>query len=579
MKKVGRNEPCPCGSGKKHKKCCGKEKKVIELFPGDLTKEEAMEVRRMLMTVISDRNHQLFEQLHEIFPLSEIPEKNLESAEGLAFEWFAIDYPFEGEESFFDYFLRELKGEADPRLLKKLESWKKSYLSVYSVESQPEKDKILLEDIFTKEKKELSVLRFDNIPKVNDLLVTRLVPVDGMYEHFFGALGIDSFSKRTLIDLLALDKEAENKTWERFLRENGEQLVDNILEMYLKGDLEHRSFDQEEEEKYIAFNFVIRGFLTEPQPVLQGKSPLEALYTPGMKKKIGEFLQAIELGEYDDEEQYFIKFSAYLDEIKDLLTTDVKEINDLLNLHWEKTMYKKEGELFFRKTYGRYFPEDIAKALSVWYEYCEKEEPNIRKTGAWASALDHLIGNVFLYKNPLNQKEVAEKYQVSNGTIARNMEKLNIYFANNLKEDREDTFDALDVEDRCALTEKIRGVNEVLLDGFHTWLMDQGLTEKTIRTHSSNIDFFINDYLAHYDFVEAREGIDRVSEFLGDWFIRKAMWSTKTTILSNITSIKKFYRYLLEIGEIEKEDFNRLKNIIKEEKDIWIETVEVYNDF
>ncbi len=24
MPKVGRNEPCPCGSGKKYKKCCGK---------------------------------------------------------------------------------------------------------------------------------------------------------------------------------------------------------------------------------------------------------------------------------------------------------------------------------------------------------------------------------------------------------------------------------------------------------------------------------------------------------------------------------------------------------------------------
>ena len=23
-KKVGRNDPCPCGSGNKHKKCCGK---------------------------------------------------------------------------------------------------------------------------------------------------------------------------------------------------------------------------------------------------------------------------------------------------------------------------------------------------------------------------------------------------------------------------------------------------------------------------------------------------------------------------------------------------------------------------
>jgi len=24
VKKVGRNDPCPCGSGKKHKKCCGR---------------------------------------------------------------------------------------------------------------------------------------------------------------------------------------------------------------------------------------------------------------------------------------------------------------------------------------------------------------------------------------------------------------------------------------------------------------------------------------------------------------------------------------------------------------------------
>lgn len=30
-KKIGRNEPCPCGSGKKYKKCCmGQEDKLIE---------------------------------------------------------------------------------------------------------------------------------------------------------------------------------------------------------------------------------------------------------------------------------------------------------------------------------------------------------------------------------------------------------------------------------------------------------------------------------------------------------------------------------------------------------------------
>jgi len=25
-KEIGRNDPCPCGSGKKYKKCCGKNK-------------------------------------------------------------------------------------------------------------------------------------------------------------------------------------------------------------------------------------------------------------------------------------------------------------------------------------------------------------------------------------------------------------------------------------------------------------------------------------------------------------------------------------------------------------------------
>lgn len=27
MNKIGRNDPCPCGSGKKYKKCCGDESK------------------------------------------------------------------------------------------------------------------------------------------------------------------------------------------------------------------------------------------------------------------------------------------------------------------------------------------------------------------------------------------------------------------------------------------------------------------------------------------------------------------------------------------------------------------------
>ena len=36
-KKIGRNAPCPCGSGKKYKKCClGKDKTDKKALPRDL---------------------------------------------------------------------------------------------------------------------------------------------------------------------------------------------------------------------------------------------------------------------------------------------------------------------------------------------------------------------------------------------------------------------------------------------------------------------------------------------------------------------------------------------------------------
>ena len=43
-KKVGRNDPCPCGSGKKYKKCCGVEGKYDNLV--ELTSEQMSKVKR-----------------------------------------------------------------------------------------------------------------------------------------------------------------------------------------------------------------------------------------------------------------------------------------------------------------------------------------------------------------------------------------------------------------------------------------------------------------------------------------------------------------------------------------------------
>ena len=136
-----------------------------------------------------------------------------------------------------------------------------------------------------------------------------------------------------------------------------------------------------------------------------------------------------------------------------------------------------------------------------------------------------------------------------------------------------------DFMDDEKMVDEIIEQNKVLLNDFEKWLKAKGLTDKTILKHVQNIEFFINDYLNYYEPTPASEGIGGVSWFLGDWFIRKAMWSNKTSILSYIASFKKFYEYMYEINEIDQEDLIFLKNTIAEEKEEWIEGVESYNDF
>jgi len=122
--------------------------------------------------------------------------------------------------------------------------------------------------------------------------------------------------------------------------------------------------------------------------------------------------------------------------------------------------------------------------------------------------------------------------------------------------------------------QRIRKVNHELLKDFESWLESSGLSEKTINNHISNIDFYINEYLLYEDAVEAKDGVDMVGDFLGYWFIKKALWASQSSLKSNAGSLKKFYTFLLEKVLIDKNDLRELKETIKEEMSEWLETLE-----
>ncbi|MGN0485504.1 MAG: hypothetical protein ACI4HI_18350 [Lachnospiraceae bacterium] len=128
-------------------------------------------------------------------------------------------------------------------------------------------------------------------------------------------------------------------------------------------------------------------------------------------------------------------------------------------------------------------------------------------------------------------------------------------------------------EKKC---ENIRNTNEELLKIFE---MDMSsLSEKTRNKHLSNVDFYINEYLLYEDTLTVEDGVVEIDGFLGDFFIRKCMWSTPASIKSTAESIKKFYKCMVEHGKIEKNDYEYLCESIKSGMPQWQSDCEQYND-
>lgn len=125
----------------------------------------------------------------------------------------------------------------------------------------------------------------------------------------------------------------------------------------------------------------------------------------------------------------------------------------------------------------------------------------------------------------------------------------------------------------------IKKQNEQYLNEFKVFLKSKGFVDKTIRKHVNNVDFYINTYLCYYEPQNMKCGCHCLSGFLGDWFIRKAMWSSCETIKANCGSIKKFYKLMLDKGYIELDDYAMLEFTIKEEKELWLAAMYDYDNF
>ncbi len=134
------------------------------------------------------------------------------------------------------------------------------------------------------------------------------------------------------------------------------------------------------------------------------------------------------------------------------------------------------------------------------------------------------------------------------------------------------------MNDTLSYDKRVRAINsynQPILEDFRAWLKQSGLSEKTVENHVDNIDFFTH-YLVYYEpltKLDEADGSD-IWMFLTDWFPRKAMWSSVTSVKSNIASFKKFFNWLGETGRISPKVVDDVLTTLKEGRNEFFEAVE-----
>src|SRR6266496_5739169 len=120
----------------------------------------------------------------------------------------------------------------------------------------------------------------------------------------------------------------------------------------------------------------------------------------------------------------------------------------------------------------------------------------------------------------------------------------------------------------------IRAYNQPVLDDFQIWLEQSGLAEKTVKTHVDNINFFTNYLVYHEPLKKLNEAeSEDVWMFLVNWFPRKAMWASATTVKSNIASFKKFFQWLGETDRVSPETVVDVLHTLKVDRDTFLRRV------
>ncbi len=239
MGKIGRNELCPCGSGKKYKKCCGKVASLSAFREHIVDQEVEQLLDKMYDWFIRQWGEkipnllvdQLGDSIEKVSWLNDFSESDLTESEEddmtLLIDCLLYDYPFlEGETILYKYF-QKVKNSLRSSVIEVFTHWMNSYVSIYEIEEVSlTEERAILRDFFSDSKFQVdtSDLPIDD-EVIGNIIVTRLLSKGSNYfASGFVLLNINLIEY--LIQEIEMIKEEKmpDMIWNDFLKKYGYEL-------------------------------------------------------------------------------------------------------------------------------------------------------------------------------------------------------------------------------------------------------------------------------------------------------------------------------------------------------------------
>jgi len=177
--RVGRNDPCPCGSGKKYKNCCLKKDRAQHLRESAWHRQEQATAEKLLAYAQRPALQRQLSVAFDLFWNGRYGVEGwnlLEQGEiGRFLEWYIHDYRLEqSKKRIIDLFLEEMGTTLLADELERVRSWSDSYISLYRI-TQLQPDAISLHDVFQDTEEASAGDSLGQLGLEGDLLLGRLL--------------------------------------------------------------------------------------------------------------------------------------------------------------------------------------------------------------------------------------------------------------------------------------------------------------------------------------------------------------------------------------------------------------------